>query len=64
LVPGLGGAVGGGIKQGIGQAVKSTLTNPNTILRMGGNALCGTTGGVMDMAGQMGAGKYLVPRRK
>jgi hypothetical protein len=64
LVPGLGGAVGGGIKQGIGQAVKSTLTNPNTILRMGGNALGGTTGGVMDMAGQMGAGKYLVPRRK
>lgn len=46
-----GGAAADGVKQGLGQAVKSTLTNPGTLLKMGGAATPGAAGQAMGVAG-------------
>lgn len=49
---GLGGGAASGVKAGVGSALKSTLTNPQMLARMGGAAIGGPAGDII----QAGAG--------
>jgi hypothetical protein len=60
---GIGGGAAGAAKTGIGQALRTTVTNPNNLLRIGGTAVGGGVGNVANLAGQVGAGSLLTRRR-
>jgi hypothetical protein len=56
-----GGAASGAIRQSLGQAAKSTLTNPNMIANLTGTAVGGRAGNLISSYGSLAAGK--LPKR-